>query len=48
MGIEAVALIQGGMETLYGKPIRDTSTLMGSIDSEVAEDEKNRMRGHSC
>lgn len=48
MGIEAVALIQGGMETLYGKPIRDTSTLMGSIDSEVAEDEKKRMRGHSC
>ncbi len=40
MGIEAVALIQGGMETLYGKPIRDTSTLMGSMDHAVRSNNK--------
>lgn len=35
LGIEAVALIQDGMDTLYGRPIWDTGRLRGNVHSIV-------------
>lgn len=35
LGTEAVALITGGMYTLYGKPIMDTGELIRDVNYEV-------------
>lgn len=41
LGTETVALIQDGMDTLYGKPIWDTGTLRGNVHYAVGNSAPN-------
>lgn len=41
LGTEAVALIQDGMDTLYGRPIWDTGTLRGNVHYTVENSAPN-------